>query len=60
MNIHNKSKQRSTKNVLSTKINIVFRINTNSSLADGGEDTDLSTLSDFTIKIIFEIQGGPK
>lgn len=60
MNIHNKSKQRSTKNVLSTKVNIVFRINTNSSLADGREDTDLSTLSDFTIKIIFEIQGGPK
>ena len=55
MNIHNKSKQRSTKNVLSTKINIVFRINTNRSLADGREDTDLSTLSDFTIKIIFEI-----
>ena len=46
--------------MLSTKINIVFRINTNSSLADGREDTDLSTLSDFTIKIIFEIQGGPK
>ena len=45
--MYNKSKPRSTNNVLPMEINIIFRINTNSFLADRREGTDLDTLSDF-------------
>ena len=52
------------------EVNIIFRINTNSSSADRKEGTNLLTIPDFTKKIIFDfrnsqlasylvIQGGP-
>ena len=48
------SKQTSTNNVLLMKVNIVFKVNTNSPSADRRESTNLDTLSDFTKKIIFD------
>ena len=50
MNIYNNSKQAITKNVLPMEINMIFRINSNSFLADRREGTDFDTLSYFTRK----------
>ena len=48
--MYNKSKKTNTNNLLLMEVNIIFRINTNSSSADRKEGTNLLTIPDFTKK----------